>query len=97
MNIILFDDNEVRRHLLPLTYTRPTALLRVGITTIEEKCKHGKTKCARFQKRKAYFPTKNEMRFEKHFISIKKASEHKFQMPFFFSITSDIQVEFDIL
>lgn len=59
--------------------------------------KHGKTKCARFQKRKAYFPTKNEMRFEKHFISIKKASEHKFQMPFFFSITSDIQVEFDIL
>lgn len=37
MNIILFDDNEVRRHLLPLTYTRPTALLRVGITTIEEK------------------------------------------------------------
>lgn len=39
MNIILFDDNEVRRHLLPLTYTRPTALLRVGITTIEEKWK----------------------------------------------------------
>ncbi len=37
MNIILFDDNEVRRHLLPLTYTRPTALLRVGIDTIEEK------------------------------------------------------------
>lgn len=39
MNIIFFDDNEVRRHLLPLTYTRPTALLRVGITTIEEKWK----------------------------------------------------------
>jgi len=37
MNIIFFDDNEERRHLLPLTYTRPTALLRVGITTIEEK------------------------------------------------------------
>lgn len=37
MNIIFFDDNTVRRHLLPLTYTRPTALLRVGITTIEEK------------------------------------------------------------
>lgn len=39
MNIIIFDDNEVRRHLLPLTYTRPTALLRVGITTIDEKWK----------------------------------------------------------
>ena len=36
-NIILFDDNEVRRQLLPLTYTRPTAMLRVGITTIGEK------------------------------------------------------------
>ena len=37
MNVIFYDDNDVRRHLLPLTYTRPTALLRVGITTIEEK------------------------------------------------------------
>ena len=37
MNIIFFDDNEVRRRLLPLTYTRPTSLLRVGIDTIEEK------------------------------------------------------------
>ena len=36
-NIIIFDDTDVRRHLLPLTYTRPTALLRVGITTIDEK------------------------------------------------------------
>lgn len=36
-NIIIFDDNNVRRRLLPLTYTRPTAMLRVGITTIDEK------------------------------------------------------------
>lgn len=36
-NIILFDDNEVRRHLLPFTYTRPTAMLRIGIDTIGEK------------------------------------------------------------
>ena len=36
-NIIIFDDTEVRRHLLPLSYTRPVALLRVGITTIDEK------------------------------------------------------------
>ena len=36
-NVILFDDNEVRKHLMPFTYTRPTAMLRVGITTINEK------------------------------------------------------------
>ena len=36
-NIIIFDDTQVRRRLLPLTYTRPTALLCVGITTIDEK------------------------------------------------------------
>lgn len=37
MNIILFDDNEVRKNLLPLTYTRPIAHLRLGIDTLEEK------------------------------------------------------------
>ena len=37
-NIILFD-NEVREHLLPLTYTRPVCELRVGILTIMEKWK----------------------------------------------------------
>lgn len=36
-NIIFFDDNEVRKNLLPLTYTRPTAMLRCGITTIASK------------------------------------------------------------
>ncbi len=36
-NVILFDDNEVRKHLMPFTYTRPTAELRVGITPISEK------------------------------------------------------------
>lgn len=35
-NIILFDDL-YRENLLPLTYTRPIADLRVGITTIREK------------------------------------------------------------
>jgi len=35
-NIILFDD-EQRDGLLPLSYTRPTALLRVGILTLAEK------------------------------------------------------------
>ncbi len=36
MNIILFD-SEARENLLPLTYTRPVANLRVGILTIREK------------------------------------------------------------
>ena len=35
-NIILFD-SENREHLLPLTYTRPVADIRVGILTIREK------------------------------------------------------------
>lgn len=36
MNIILFDDNR-REHLLPFTYTRPQASLRIGILSIAEK------------------------------------------------------------
>lgn len=37
MNIILFDDPIVRKSLLPLTYTRPVAEIRIGILTITEK------------------------------------------------------------
>ena len=37
MNIILFDDPAIRQNLLPLTFTRPVADLRVGIHTIAEK------------------------------------------------------------
>ncbi len=37
MNIILFDDQGLKSNLLPLTYIRPTALIRVGILTIKEK------------------------------------------------------------
>lgn len=36
MNIILFDDSR-RDHLLPLTFTRPIADLRIGILSIREK------------------------------------------------------------
>jgi UDP-N-acetylglucosamine diphosphorylase/glucosamine-1-phosphate N-acetyltransferase len=36
MNLILFDDRS-RDHLLPLTFTRPVASLRIGILTIREK------------------------------------------------------------
>jgi UDP-N-acetylglucosamine diphosphorylase/glucosamine-1-phosphate N-acetyltransferase len=39
MNYVLFD-NRYRDHLLPLTYTRPIADLRVGIVTIREKWEH---------------------------------------------------------
>ncbi|RIJ36873.1 GlmU family protein [Pontibacter oryzae] len=37
MNIILFDDPAIRQNLLPLTFTRPVAYLRVGILTLAEK------------------------------------------------------------
>ena len=36
-NIILYDEKEVRDNLLPLTYTRPVSLIRIGILTISEK------------------------------------------------------------
>ena len=37
MNLILFDDPDIRINLLPFTFTRPVACLRVGILTISEK------------------------------------------------------------
>lgn len=37
MNLILFDDPTLRTDLLPLTYTRPVAGMRVGILTLAEK------------------------------------------------------------
>ena len=37
MNIIFFDEERVRQSLLPLSFTRPVADFRVGITTIREK------------------------------------------------------------
>lgn len=37
MNIILFDDPAIRPSLLPFTFTRPVAGIRVGILTIAEK------------------------------------------------------------
>ncbi len=39
MNIILEDNREVRDNLLPLTFTRPTALLPVGIGSIADRWK----------------------------------------------------------
>jgi UDP-N-acetylglucosamine diphosphorylase/glucosamine-1-phosphate N-acetyltransferase len=37
MNVILFDDPIIRLDLLPFTFTRPVAMIRVGILTINEK------------------------------------------------------------
>ncbi|HZY81409.1 MAG TPA: GlmU family protein [Cyclobacteriaceae bacterium] len=39
MNVVLFDDPVLRGQLLPLTFTRPVASIRVGILTIAEKWK----------------------------------------------------------
>ena len=39
LNYILFDDKG-SEHLLPLTYTRPSCELRIGITTIRQKWEH---------------------------------------------------------
>ncbi len=39
-NIILFDDYFTRQWLLPLTFTRPIADLRIGILTIRQKWEH---------------------------------------------------------
>lgn len=37
MNYILFDDVQIRQQLLPFTFTRPIADIRIGIDTIREK------------------------------------------------------------
>jgi len=37
MNLLLFDEPEIRSQLLPFTFTRPVARIRVGILTLAEK------------------------------------------------------------
>src|SRR4051794_13274067 len=39
MNFILFDEPSIRQGLLPFTFTRPVAEVRIGILTIAEKWK----------------------------------------------------------
>ncbi|NVK50028.1 MAG: glucose-1-phosphate thymidylyltransferase, partial [Cyclobacteriaceae bacterium] len=36
-NLLLFDDPSIRGALLPFTFTRPIAAIRIGILTIAEK------------------------------------------------------------
>jgi len=52
MNLILFDDPDIRSNLLPLTFTRPVAEIRVGILTITEKW-------ARYFQRKPSYATQD--------------------------------------
>ncbi len=40
MNLVLFDNPRIRRQLLPLTFTRPIAALRAGISTLKERSEH---------------------------------------------------------
>jgi len=40
MKVLLFDDAVIRQQLLPLTFTRPVADLRIGMMTIAEKWPH---------------------------------------------------------
>src|SRR6476620_7594024 len=37
MNLVLFDCHKTRENLLPFTFTRPVADIRIGIMTIREK------------------------------------------------------------
>ena len=39
MNIVLFDEPQIRKSLLPFTFTRPVGNIRIGILTIAEKWK----------------------------------------------------------
>lgn len=57
MNVILFDDPVIRTNLLPLTFTRPVADIRIGILTIREKWEHH-TKGTTSTKTQTYLSTK---------------------------------------
>lgn len=63
MNILFFDEPGLRNALLPLTFTRPTAELRIGIYTIREKWQQYFSNAHCYYKTEPYlqakyFPTK---------------------------------------
>jgi UDP-N-acetylglucosamine diphosphorylase/glucosamine-1-phosphate N-acetyltransferase len=68
MNIVLFDNNH-RDDLLPLTFTRPQADIRIGILTIREKWERrlGYTTSTHTQ---VYLSQKYPMRLEEHSVFI---------------------------
>lgn len=53
--MILFDDPETRLNLLPFTFTRPVAALRIGIDTLAEKWEY-------FLQEKAFFSTEDYLK-----------------------------------
>jgi len=48
MNLILFDDPQIKKQLLPLTFLRPIARIRIGILTIAEKWEFYSSETASF-------------------------------------------------
>ena len=62
MNYILFDD-ALSEHLLPLTYTRPTCQLLVGIWTIREKWEARLERSVSFMPFRSYLTDKYPVRF----------------------------------
>jgi len=63
MNIILFDYPDIQRSLLPLTFTRPVAKIRVGILTLEEKWEryfNQKVSCLTMKHLESKFPLVQE-------------------------------------
>jgi UDP-N-acetylglucosamine diphosphorylase/glucosamine-1-phosphate N-acetyltransferase len=69
MNFILFDDLAIKLSLLPLTYTRPVAEIRIGIFTIYEKWKQ-------YLKNPLFYYT--ETYLQKKFPNAGKLSNHTF-------------------
>src|ERR1044072_8260660 len=79
MNIILFDDR-TRRDLLPLTFTRPVAGIRIGIMTIAEKWQRiGKVKVSfdTVDYLRAKFPAVVSSAEDNYFINGKVAPDKK--------------------
>lgn len=58
MNILFFEEPSLRKALLPLTFTRPTAELRIGIYTIREKWQQYFSNAHFFFKTEAYLQGK---------------------------------------
>jgi len=65
MNVILFDLPEIRSSLLPFTYTRPVAEIRLGIFTITEKWRRHLQETTVSHFTQPYLTTKFPLRLEK--------------------------------
>ena len=71
-NIILYDDNETRENLLPITFTRPMADIRFGILTIRQKWEMafpGNYSYSTAEYLSAKFPVKEENTIDDYYIA----------------------------